>query len=278
LERTVLFVNDGLHPICTNGPTEDMSVEPKTAEPAESEAGRRRTQAAQALRAAKDALSREHILDAAERVFADGGFTSARMQDVAREAGVSLATLYQFYPGKRELHRAVLIARDNEMLNAVLLKVQASLERPQSLVQMLWVQRSHLQFLLEHTNYLRMILQEGYAWYHSAAQPTSDEQQLWERGIDVIEQVFAWGVAEGHLVGGNGADQARMVLALQQTRLANWVAAGMGEARVAVIERILADFVRQFCRPAVALGLLTEDGANLKPAVLAQIAALDEAA
>ena len=278
MESVVLFVNDGLYPICTNGPTEDMSVEIKIAVPAEGEPGRRRTQAAQALRAAKDALSRDHILDAAERVFADSGFASARMQDVAREAGVSLATLYQFYPGKRELHRAVLVTRDSQMLDAVLQKVQTSLERPQSLVQMLWVQQTHLQFLLERTHYLRMILQEGYAWYHAAAQPTSDEQQLWERGIAAIEQVLAWGVAEGHLVGGNGADQARMVLAMQQTRLANWVAGGMREAHAAVIERVQADFVRQFCRPAVALGLLTEDGANLKPAVLAQIALLNEAA
>ncbi|RJF86506.1 TetR/AcrR family transcriptional regulator [Oleomonas cavernae] len=255
-----------------------MSVEPKTAEPAESEAGRRRAQAAQALRAAKDALSREHILDAAERVFADGGFASARMQDVAREAGISLATLYQFYPGKRELHRAILIARDNEMLEAVLQKVQASLERPQSMVQMLWVQRAHMQFLLGHTDYLRLILQEGYAWYHAAAQPTSDEQQIWERGIAAIEQVLAWGIAAGHMVGGKGPDQARMVLALQQTRLANWVADGMHEAHDAVIERVQTDFVRFFCRPAVALDLLTEDGAGLKPAVLAQIEQLDEAA
>lgn len=238
-------------------------------------AARPRNQAAAALRAAKDALSRDHIMDVAERVFADHGFANARMQDVAREAGISLATLYQFHPGKKELHRAVLIARHQQMVAAVLSKVQAALARPQSLPQMLWVMKAHLGFLLERPDYLRLILQEGYAWYHAAAQPTTEERRLWEQGVVAIENVLGWGVREGLLVGGEGPDQARMVLALQQTRLANWVAGGMAEDHQTVIDRVMADFVRQFCRPAIAVAMLTEDGADLRPAVRAEIESLD---
>lgn len=236
---------------------------------------RPRNKAAEALRAAKDALSRDHITEVAERVFANHGFVNTRMQDVAREAGVSLATLYQFYPGKRELHRGVLIERHRQMVAAVIDQVQGVLARPKSVPQLLWVMKAHLGFMLEHPNYLRLILQEGYAWYHAAAQPTSDEKALWEQGIDVMVQVLGWGVAAGYLVPGPAVDQARMMLTLQQTRLANWVADGMRDAHAAVVARVMTDFVRQFCRPAVAAALLTEDGVALRPDAAAEIEDLD---
>ncbi|PWR22211.1 TetR/AcrR family transcriptional regulator [Zavarzinia compransoris] len=255
-----------------------MKADPKPSDemtPALREPARRRNQAAQALRAAKDALSRDHIMEVAERVFAEHGFLNARMQDVAREAGVSLATLYQFYPGKKELHRGVLIERHRQMVAAVIDQVQEILERPKSVPQLLWVMKAHLAFLLEHPDYLRLILQEGYAWYHAAAQPTTDEKALWEQGIEVMVQVLGWGVEHGYLVPGNGIEQARMMLTMQQTRLANWVAGGMAEDHAAVIARVMADFVRQFCRPAFAAALLTEDGVALKPAFAAEIDGLD---
>ena len=232
--------------------------------------GGRRPQAAD-LKAAKDALYRKHILAVAESVFADQGFGSAKMQDIARAAGISLGTLYQSYPSKRDLHRGVLIARDTEMFEAVMQQGQAILQNPESMTRLLSLQRIHLQYLLEHPDYLRMQLHEGYVWYHDAAWPSSEEQQLWVRGLDVIEQVFNWGASQGLLVPGTPRDDARLLMVMQQTRLANWVMAGMQEPQDTVIARILADFVRQFCRPEVAARLLTSDGASLNDDAFTQL-------
>ena len=232
--------------------------------------GGRRPQAAD-LKAAKDAVYRKHILAVAESVFAEQGFTSARMQDIARAAGISLGTLYQSYASKRDLHRGVLIARDTEMFEAVMQQGQSILQNPESITHLLSLQRIHLQYLLEHPDYLRMQLHEGYVWYHDAAWPSSEEQQLWVRGLDVIEQVFNWGASRSLLVPGTPRDDARLLMVMQQTRLANWVMAGMQEPHEAVIARILADFVRQFCRPEVAARLLTADGAALDDDTLAQL-------
>src|SRR5690606_29506842 len=121
-----------------------------------------------------------------------------------------------------------------------------------SLAQLLWTMKAHLQFLLDHTAYLRMILHDGHAWYHAAAQPTRDEREIWERGIGVIQNVLQWGHDQGLLTGGSTPDQARMLLTLQQTRLANWVLDGMRAPHDAVIGLVLADFIRHFARPAVA--------------------------
>ncbi|MBX9925456.1 MAG: TetR/AcrR family transcriptional regulator [Hyphomicrobiaceae bacterium] len=46
---------------------------------------------------------RVHILDAAERAFAAGGFHRTTMQDIAREASVSLGALYVYFASKEDL-------------------------------------------------------------------------------------------------------------------------------------------------------------------------------
>lgn len=52
--------------------------------------------------------SRELILDAAERLFADQGYEETSLSDVGRAAGLSRATPGYFFGSKAELHRAVL--------------------------------------------------------------------------------------------------------------------------------------------------------------------------
>jgi AcrR family transcriptional regulator len=230
-----------------------------------------------ALRAAKDALYRQHIMEIAERIFAEQGFNDTKMQEIARLVGISLATLYQAYPGKAELYRAILIARDGEMLNTVMARGQQILQQPQSIERLLWLMETHLRFLLEHPDYLRMQLQQGHAWYHSTAWPSREEQQMWERGLTVMAQVLSWGQQQGFFIPGDAADQARLMLAMQQTRLANWVSGGMQEPHAAVMARIQTDFVRNFCHAPVAAELLSADGVTLNKATCDRIRAIQAA-
>ena len=228
------------------------------------------------LKAAKEALVREHILDVSERIFAEQGFGNTKMQDIAREAGVSLGTLYQSYPGKQELYRALLIARDAEMFEVATTRAQKTLPGMDSLEPLLWTMQAHVSYLLEHPDYLRMQLQQGYVWYHSASWPSSDEQSMWEQGLAMIEQVFQWGMNEGYFVPGQASEQAKLMMAMQQARLASWVSSGMSAAHDEVLTEILADFIRLFCRPLVANDLLTEGGQALNEETLKKIKALEE--
>lgn len=54
------------------------------------------------------ARSREQILDAAERLFADQGYQATSLSEVGRAAGLSRATPSYFFGSKAELLRAVL--------------------------------------------------------------------------------------------------------------------------------------------------------------------------
>src|SRR3990170_738491 len=51
------------------------------------------------------------ICTAALEVFAEKGFAAARLEEIARRAGVSKGTLYLYFKDKEELFRAVV--RDN---------------------------------------------------------------------------------------------------------------------------------------------------------------------
>ncbi|MEP6966801.1 MAG: helix-turn-helix domain-containing protein, partial [Pseudomonadota bacterium] len=48
------------------------------------------------------------IIAAALEVFAERGFAAARLEDIARRAGVSKAALYLYFPDKDALFRAVV--------------------------------------------------------------------------------------------------------------------------------------------------------------------------
>jgi AcrR family transcriptional regulator len=236
--------------------------------------GRGRRPQARKLRDAKEALYHEHIVEVAERTFAAQGFEATRMQDIAAAAGVSLAKLYQFYPSKDRLYRGVVLIRDREMLNGFLERWGHVLQAPQSVEQVLLLLETHLQFLLDHTDYLRLLLREGYAWYSRAAQPTSEEQGMWDRGVANISMVLAWGIKEGFFTPCDYLQQARMIMTVQQTRLANWVMDDMRQPHEAVIAQVRADFVRICCQPAVAAKLLSRDGAGLSAGTSERIAAL----
>jgi len=238
--------------------------------------GRGRAPRAKTLQDAKDALYKEHIMEVAERIFAEQGFNNAKMQDIASEAGISLGRLYLSYPGKSDLHRSLLIARDSQMLNAVLAKGQDSLQAPSTIEEVLFYNETHLHFLLQHPNYLRMQLQEGHAWYHQSAQPTREEQVMWDRGLLVLKTLFTWGISQGFFSPAPAEHQGRMLLSLQQTRLANWVMDGMKASHESVVLGIQADFIRLFCKPEMTAKLLSPDGAGLSDKTIKRIRALDK--
>ncbi|HEY0351636.1 MAG TPA: helix-turn-helix domain-containing protein, partial [Gemmatimonadales bacterium] len=66
----------------------------------------------------------EEILDAAQQVFGESGFARAKLDDVARLAGVSKGTLYLYFDSKETLFREMVRAK----IVALLAESEASLE------------------------------------------------------------------------------------------------------------------------------------------------------
>lgn len=49
----------------------------------------------------------QHIIEAAEKVFSAVGYTNAKMDDIATEAGITKVTLYAYFQSKENLYMAV---------------------------------------------------------------------------------------------------------------------------------------------------------------------------
>ncbi len=51
----------------------------------------------------------EQILDAAAQVFADRGYDAATTDEIARLAGTSIGSVYQFFPNKLSIFNAITL-------------------------------------------------------------------------------------------------------------------------------------------------------------------------
>src|ERR671910_3285090 len=85
------------------------------------------TQPARRWRRRKDARPAE-IVSAALEVFAERGFSAARLDDVAARAGISKGTLYLYFASKEELFKAVV----REALLPNLARVERLLRAPRT--------------------------------------------------------------------------------------------------------------------------------------------------
>lgn len=77
---------------------------------------------------------RQEILEAALQVFAAKGYAAATNADIAREAGVTAAALYYYFPSKAELFRAVITERKSVIFPNVAQMADELLELPPEVV------------------------------------------------------------------------------------------------------------------------------------------------
>lgn len=101
---------------------------------------------------------REKILDAAESLFASHGFEGASMQQIARAAGISKATIFHHFASKQDLYCAV-IRRACEGTSALLDEFAAQ-PGSEPLAQLAEYRRRDLKEALAHGQVFRLIMRE----------------------------------------------------------------------------------------------------------------------
>jgi AcrR family transcriptional regulator len=195
-------------------------------------------------REARNDVYRQHVLEAAERVFAERVFEQAKVQEISKLAGLSMGTIYALFPGKTELHRAVLEERGREVLGLVREVVARDGSARHALDALI---EGYIGWFVTHPDFLRMHLRAGTSW---ALSPTGTDAQVkhWQEIHALQADVFRRGVAEGVFVEEDPAYLARMFSAMDQVLLAEWVAGGMRGSREALVARLRAQVERSFCR------------------------------
>src|SRR5919204_2779059 len=71
------------------------------------------------LRERKKQQTRLHIADTARRLFVDRGFEEVTVADVAREADVAVATVFNYFPTKEDLFYSGMESFEAQLLASV---------------------------------------------------------------------------------------------------------------------------------------------------------------
>ncbi len=188
-------------------------------------------------RQVRNDLYRQHIVDAAEAVFADRGFDSAKLQDISRLAGVSMGTIYAIFPGKEDLFRAILDERGRQLLQ-VARDGAHSHDDPRVALERLI--EAYIDYFIAHPNFLRMHLRLGTSWVLGPTMGSQGQVQLWAEIHALQADLMRRGIAARAFVDEDPAFLAKIFSALDQVLLADWVAAGMKAERAELIKRMKA--------------------------------------
>ncbi|MFO1338782.1 MAG: TetR/AcrR family transcriptional regulator [Burkholderiaceae bacterium] len=132
------------------------------------------------------------ILRVGREVFAEKGYERATTTEIAQRLGVSEATVFTYFHGKRELCVRVITDWYDEIIAAI----DAGLPREQpARVQLDWFVRTHLRlFLIQGTGLCALVLSEG----RSKGQGFSDLlQPLQRRYTAPLMDLLARGQASG---------------------------------------------------------------------------------
>ena len=196
-------------------------------------------------REAKQDLYRQLILTAAEFVFAEKGYDQAKMDEIARESGLSPGTVYTVFKGKADVFQALHKAGDAELLRRGIEFAQG-LEDPFELL--LAGIRGYLDYFLTHPNFLRMHLLEGFTWgTEQSGADNSGRTDAWKSGIKILALSIERCIEAEIFHPGDPEILARMMIAMQQVQLAHWVENGMERDPEVVINEIETQLRRSFC-------------------------------
>ncbi|MCK0196831.1 TetR/AcrR family transcriptional regulator [Ancylobacter sp. 6x-1] len=110
-----------------------------------------------AARHETESSKRRDILDGARRVFFDKGFDGASMDEVARAASVSKATIYVYFPSKEELFEA-LVHTDRARSAELLFEIDRDNEDVESQLRRIGVSFMTMMVQPDHIRLVRMVI------------------------------------------------------------------------------------------------------------------------
>jgi len=207
----------------------------------------------QRLKQARRALYREAIVTAAEGEFAAHGYDAAKVQDIARAAGVSLATFYAVFPKKWDAYRAV----QSEGLAALMQQVgRAVLGASDAFGRLRAGLEGYLRFHMARPAFLRLQLRERVPWGTTDELRTPEQTRAWEAGLRMLVAAFEEGMGDGTFRRDDPELCARTATAMSQVRLALWEGRGMQQPPDALAYEAMQQFVRAFAEPARVPALL----------------------
>jgi len=202
----------------------------------------------EAARNARNELYRKHILEAAERVFAERGYESAKLQEISTLADLSMGTIYSIFASKDELFLALLEERGSELRDIAREVAATQGSARQALDRLI---ESYIDYFVGHPTFLTMHLKLGHSWVLEPASESEGQVRIWQEIHDSQSAIFRRGIAGGVFVDEDPRILAKLFSAMDQVVLSDWAAKGMKASRVELVERLRRLSERAFCIPRV---------------------------
>lgn len=170
----------------------------------------------------RHAVYRERILDAAEAEFTRRGFVDVKINRIALEAGVSVATVRRHFTGKMGIWNGMHQHRLEQLLAA--LKDSGAATAPSAKEQILVAVRAVVHFFVEHDGYLDLHCTSGLSW--ATADPhqvgLGDQPDGWSAGHLLLRRGVDRAAKEGSVVIDDVDLATAVVLSSVQVWLASW--------------------------------------------------------
>jgi TetR/AcrR family transcriptional regulator, fatty acid metabolism regulator protein len=189
---------------------------------------------------------RDAIVSAAERVFARSGFYATKMTEIAREAGVGVGTLYNYFESKEVIFAEIVVDRQAEFDRTV----QAAATSEDPVERLRQIVQSCLSYLEEHGALLAIFQERG-------AVTECDVERLagpraargYERLLDLIEKHVRAAVRAKRI---RGDIDVRLLVAMLSGAMNGAAHAWLSRGRRGRLASVTGDLIELFLQGAAS--------------------------
>jgi AcrR family transcriptional regulator len=197
----------------------------------------------------QELLSQNHLLDAAEVVFAEKGYAGATVKEIAERSEFPVGAVYQFFESKEALLRGVMRRRNLEVQQRME-EILAGTDDPYEQLHAL------IDFVTEwydaHEPYYRLFQQAiGAAWMNLKVGFDDTNWSQYEDILALEARVFAAGIDKGQFRPLDPAGMAVLFAGMMQAYLAHRVV-GVGAGRRGAPEVLSVEAVHELVDRAFA--------------------------
>ena len=150
------------------------------------------------------------ILDAALKVFAHKGFAAARMDDIAKEAGVTKGTIYLYFENKETVFKSLVRASVGTTLASVTQDVKTFQGSARFLLRMVLTRVAQLLVESDRVVLPKIVISESsnFPWLAEFYR-----FEIIERGLELFTSLLERGMAQGEFRRLPAAHVARLCVA-----------------------------------------------------------------
>ncbi len=149
-------------------------------------------------------VQRATILEAAEEIFAAHGYYVAKMSDIAKQAGFSTGSLYNYFSGKEEIFATLVASHLEGLWDLLDAELKAPGEFMQTLQRLIAIYATYMD---EHRRLFQIIHHTIPAtiWGPASSEATDayelmgTKNDLYARFIELIQRILQRGIDQGVL-------------------------------------------------------------------------------